>query len=53
MYILGIQRNKLEWFNNDRFYQDYKWLSRVVLCWADPSEIRETRDSFFFLPVIV
>lgn len=19
MYILGIQRNKLEWFNNDRF----------------------------------
>lgn len=25
MYILGIGRNKLEWFNNDG-YEDYKWM---------------------------
>lgn len=26
MYILGIERNKLEWFNNDRFVVIPRWL---------------------------
>lgn len=48
MYILGIQRNKLEWFNSGRFYgglqMDVSW---VVLCWADECEKRGGGGLFF------
>lgn len=31
MYILGIQRNKLEWFNNDEMYGNRKWMCLDLL----------------------
>lgn len=40
MYILGIERNKLEWFNNDRFMEILTW------CFLDAvlSEMRERHE---------
>lgn len=47
MYILGIERNKLEWFNNDRFMEILTW------CFLDAvlSEMRERHEwqFLFFL----